>query len=237
MLDLADGELQEATPHLAERGRVTRREEPIGAFALGVVLDALARERLRRLTRGLLGGEDERDVTSEHSLEDRANQRVVRAAEDHGVDAYFFQRGDVLAHRRLRLLAVGLVTLDERHEPRAGHRIERHTAVERAHELRVPAGVDTVILGCTHYPLIRPIFQRVFGRGVTLVFSAEETAREVAETLGRKGIENPGSGEGSYRFLTTGDAEVFRVTGARFLQLPIAEVQRVALAELEAAAA
>ena len=52
------------------------------------------------------------------------------------------------------------------------------------------AGVDTVILGCTHYPLIRPIFERVFGRDVTLVFSAEETAREVAETLARKGIEN-----------------------------------------------
>ena len=52
------------------------------------------------------------------------------------------------------------------------------------------AGVDTVILGCTHYPLIRPIFQRVFGRDVTLVFSAEETARDVAETLARKGIEN-----------------------------------------------
>src|SRR5215203_2005573 len=48
------------------------------------------------------------------------------------------------------------------------------------------AGVDTVILGCTHYPLIRPILQRVFGRGVTLVFSAEETAREVDETLARK---------------------------------------------------
>ena len=67
------------------------------------------------------------------------------------------------------------------------------------------AGVDTVILGCTHYPLIRPIFQRVFGRGVTLVFSAEETAREVAETLARKGIEAGGEREGSYRFLTTGD--------------------------------
>src|SRR5919202_1861573 len=50
--------------------------------------------------------------------------------------------------------------------------------------------VDTVILGCTHYPLIRPIFQRVFCRGVTLVFSAEETAREVADTLARKGIEH-----------------------------------------------
>jgi glutamate racemase len=99
------------------------------------------------------------------------------------------------------------------------------------------AGVDTVILGCTHYPLIRPIFQRVFGRGVTLVFSAEETAREVAETLARKGIENGGKREGSYRFLTTGDPELFRVTGARFLQLPIGEVERVSLADLERAAA
>jgi glutamate racemase len=99
------------------------------------------------------------------------------------------------------------------------------------------AGVDTVILGCTHYPLIRPIFQRVFGRDVTLVFSADETAREVAETLTRKGIENDGSREGEYRFLTTGDPELFRMLGARFLQLPLGEVERVTLAELEAAVA
>jgi glutamate racemase len=98
------------------------------------------------------------------------------------------------------------------------------------------AGVDTVILGCTHYPLIGPILQRVFGRDVTLVFSAEETAREVAETLARKGIENAAGREGSYRFLTTGDTELFRSTGARFLQLPIAEVEHVTIAELEAAA-
>src|SRR5438067_4019324 len=99
------------------------------------------------------------------------------------------------------------------------------------------AGVDTVILGCTHYPLIRPIFQRVFGRDVTLVFSAEETAREVAETLARKGVENDASREGSYRFMTTGEPDVFRTMGARFLQLPIADVERVELAELAAAAA
>jgi glutamate racemase len=99
------------------------------------------------------------------------------------------------------------------------------------------AGVDTVVLGCTHYPLIRPIFQRVFGRGVTLVFSAEETAREVAETLARKRIENAETREGRYRFLTTGDPEQFRRMGARFLQLPIAAIERVTLAELEGAAA
>ena len=107
----------------------------------------------------------------------------------------------------------------------------REVAAELKH-----AGVDTVILGCTHYPLIRPILQRVFGRDVTLVFSAEETAREVAETLARKRIENDPTREGSYRFLTTGDPEAFRSLGRRFLQLPIEEVEHVELAALEAVA-
>ena len=98
------------------------------------------------------------------------------------------------------------------------------------------AAVDTVILGCTHYPLIRPIFQRVFGREVTLVFSAEETAREVAETLARKRIEHDASREGEYRFLTTGDPAAFAEMGRRFLQLPIGEVEHVTLAQLGAAA-
>jgi glutamate racemase len=98
------------------------------------------------------------------------------------------------------------------------------------------AGVDTVILGCTHYPLIKPILQRVFGRGVTLVFSAEETAREVAETLARKGVENAEGREGSYRFLTTGDPGLFRELGRRFLQLPIDHAEHVEVAALEAVA-
>lgn len=99
------------------------------------------------------------------------------------------------------------------------------------------AGVDTVILGCTHYPLIRPVLERVFGRDVTLVFSAGETAREVAETLARKGIENDPDREGSCRFLTTGEPEELRALGQRFLQLPLERVARVALTELARAAA
>jgi glutamate racemase len=99
------------------------------------------------------------------------------------------------------------------------------------------AGVDTVILGCTHYPLIRPLFQRVFGRDVTLVFSAEETAREVSDTLARKRIENDAARTGAYRFLTTGDPVAFREMGRRFLQLPIGEVEHVAVSQLEGAAA
>jgi glutamate racemase len=97
--------------------------------------------------------------------------------------------------------------------------------------------VDTVILGCTHYPLIRPVFERAFGRNVRLVFSAEETAREVAETLARKGIENRPDREGACRFLTTGSPDEFRELGERFLQLPIREVEQVAIRDLERAAA
>ena len=99
------------------------------------------------------------------------------------------------------------------------------------------AGVDTVILGCTHYPIIRPIFQRVFGRGVTLVFSADETAREVSETLERKGIENADDREGAVRFLTTGDPGDFAEMGKRFLQLPVRDVERVTLAPAASQAA
>jgi glutamate racemase len=111
--------------------------------------------------------------------------------------------------------------------------------IEAVREYAAPlkaAGCDTVILGCTHYPLLRPVFQRAFGRDVTLVFSADETAREVAETLARKGFDNEAGREGTYRFLTTGEPELFRTLGERFLQLPLGDVQRVSVAELEAAA-
>jgi glutamate racemase len=127
-----------------------------------------------------------------------------------------------------------LVPLIESDDPFSAETVD---AVRRYAAPLKEADVDTVILGCTHYPLIRPIFQRVFGREVTLVFSAEETAREVAETLARKGIENGARREGAYRFATTGDPELFRVMGARFLQLPIGDVQRIPLAELERVAA
>jgi glutamate racemase len=127
-----------------------------------------------------------------------------------------------------------LVPLIESEEPFGAATTE---AVREYAQPLKEAEVDTVILGCTHYPLIRPILQRVFGRGVRLVFSAEETAREVAETLERKGIANGEGREGSYRFLTTGDPAAFREMGKRFLQLPIREVEHVTLAAAAPAAA
>jgi glutamate racemase len=115
-----------------------------------------------------------------------------------------------------------------------------HELDEAVREYAAPlkaADVDTVILGCTHYPLVRRVFERAFGRATTLVFSAEETAREVAETLARKGIENGEGRGGACRFLTTGSPEEFRTLGERFLQLPIGGVEAIAVRELELAAA
>jgi glutamate racemase len=89
--------------------------------------------------------------------------------------------------------------------------------------------VDTVILGCTHYPLVRPLLQRHLGRGVSIVTSGEALARQVEHALSSRGLQNPRTEEGGYRFLTTGDAEEFRVLGTRFLQMPLNDVVHVDL--------
>ena len=89
------------------------------------------------------------------------------------------------------------------------------------------AGVDTVILGCTHYPLVRPVLQRELGRGVTIVSSGEAIAQEVEARLREAGLENDEGRRGRYGFLATGDPEEFRRVGTRFLQLPIGKVEHV----------
>jgi len=89
------------------------------------------------------------------------------------------------------------------------------------------AACDTVVLGCTHYPLIRHMLQRELGADVTTVAAAEELAEEVAATLARKGWERDRADRGSYAFLATGDPEAFRAEGTRFLQMPIGEVEQI----------
>jgi glutamate racemase len=91
------------------------------------------------------------------------------------------------------------------------------------------AEVDTVILGCTHFPLIAPMLQRMLGRGVTLVGSGPGVARSVERALASRGLLNPRQDEGSYRFQTTGAVESFHALGTRFLQMPLGEVSHVDL--------
>jgi glutamate racemase len=97
------------------------------------------------------------------------------------------------------------------------------------------AGVDTVILGCTHYPLIAPMLQRMLGPDVALVTSGRSLAVSVARSLDESGLRATRETEGDYRFLCTGDAEAFRELGSRFLQMPIEQVEHVAFPLAEAA--
>jgi glutamate racemase len=89
------------------------------------------------------------------------------------------------------------------------------------------AEVDTLILGCTHYPLVAPMLQRILGRDVRLVSGGHAVAAAVQRTLERRGLARAREGEGEYRFLCTGDAESFRELGTRFLQMPLGTVERV----------
>jgi glutamate racemase len=99
------------------------------------------------------------------------------------------------------------------------------------------AGVDTVILGCTHYPLVGPMLQRSLGRGVKIVSSGQAIADEVEVALRQRGLEREEGRRGDYRFLCTADVESFREVGTRFLQLPMGEVRHVEVARPAEAAA
>ena len=88
-----------------------------------------------------------------------------------------------------------------------------------AHEYLDPLvaeGVDTLILGCTHYPLLTGVISYVMGDEVTLVSSAEECAKDVYKMLVRTGTMRE-TGEASYHFWTTGRPEEFELIGQRFL--------------------
>jgi glutamate racemase len=89
------------------------------------------------------------------------------------------------------------------------------------------AEVDTLILGCTHYPLVAPMLQRILGRDIRLVSGGHAVAAAVQRTMERAGIARARDGEGDYRFLCTGDTDSFRDLGTRFLQMPLGEVERV----------
>jgi glutamate racemase len=93
------------------------------------------------------------------------------------------------------------------------------------------ASVDTVILGCTHYPLVAPMLQRILGRRVVLVTSGAGVARSVERALAARELLNPRVDEGTYRFRCTGDAHAFKALGTRFLQMPLGEVATVDLAD------
>lgn len=101
------------------------------------------------------------------------------------------------------------------------------TAVARQYLAPVmEAKVDTLVLGCTHYPLLTGVISYVMGETVTLVSSAEETAKDLYRVL----VENnllraPSSQPAQHRFLATGDAKAFETLAKRFLGPEVAKVE------------
>jgi len=97
------------------------------------------------------------------------------------------------------------------------------------------AAVDTVILGCTHYPLIAPMLQRMLGPDVRLVTSGRALAVTVRLLLAGAQLGATRRGEGQYRFLCTGDVDAFGEVGSRFLQMPIEQIEHVSFPLAQAA--
>ena len=93
----------------------------------------------------------------------------------------------------------------------------------------VSAEVDTLVLGCTHYPLMKTVIGNVVGREVRLIDSAHETARQAGEILRAHGLENGTPNGARYRFIASDAPDTFLGLGERFLGSPIDRVETVTL--------
>lgn len=90
------------------------------------------------------------------------------------------------------------------------------------------AHVDTLVLGCTHYPLLTRALRDEMGSGVALIDSAAETASETLRALQQRALCNPGAETPRYRIAVSDAPERFLALGRKFLDMPIAHVEHVA---------
>ena len=90
-------------------------------------------------------------------------------------------------------------------------------------------GLDTLILGCTHYPLLEPLIKQVMGDKVNVISSGEETAREVSTILHHNGILNLSGEEPVHEFYTTGSKKIFSEIASEWLERPISHIEMVKL--------
>lgn len=89
------------------------------------------------------------------------------------------------------------------------------------------AEVDTLVLGCTHYPLLTGVMSYLMGDSVTLVSSAEETAKDTYRALVAGDLMRTETSPPEHRFLSTGDAGAFQALARRFLGPEVGSVDRV----------
>jgi len=93
----------------------------------------------------------------------------------------------------------------------------------------VSAEVDTLVLGCTHYPLMKTVIGNVVGREVRLIDSAYETAREAGQVLRAKGLETGTPDSARYRFIASDAPDTFLALGQTFLGSSIDRVETLTL--------
>jgi glutamate racemase len=89
----------------------------------------------------------------------------------------------------------------------------------------IHAGVDTLLLGCTHYPFLARTIGDVMGRDVVLVSSADETAFEVRAVLDETRLAIQAGRQGRHRFISSGDVEWFKSLGSRLLGPELDDVE------------
>lgn len=95
------------------------------------------------------------------------------------------------------------------------------------------SGVDVLVLGCTHYPLLKPVIQRAAGRNVTLVDSAKETAKEVKLLLEENGLAKTAKAKPEYRFFVSDEPALFKKIGEKFLGRPIERIEKAEMGQGE----
>jgi glutamate racemase len=162
-----------------------------------------------------------------------ANARVGVLATPNTVESGSYRRALEAAGRGLDVIEVAAPDLASFIQDGALFDEETMTMARSYCKPLKASGVDTLILGCTHYPLVAPMLQRILGRDVRLVSGGHAVAAAVQRTLESAGLARPTGDEGAYRFLCTGEVDSFRELGTRFLQMPLGEVEQV---ELPAAA-
>lgn len=143
---------------------------------------------------------------------------VASGAYDHAINAL---AADVRVRSQACPLFVPLVE-----EGWLQHPATRLTAEEYLAPLRT-AGIDTLVLGCTHYPLLAPLIQDVVGKEIVLVDSADTVATGAADLLERLKLRNR-VGRGQHQFFVSDVPQRFQQIGERFLGQPLTGVQVVA---------
>jgi glutamate racemase len=151
-------------------------------------------------------------IATEATIESGAYERAIHEAASDGRVEIFAQACP---------LFVPLVEEGELDSPLTRLAAEKYLAPLRERE------IDTLVLGCTHYPLLKPVLAEVMGAGVTLVDSAAATAAEVETLLQTHGLLNSEPGKGESRFYVTDAARRFQRIAAAFLGAPLEHLEAV----------